>query len=103
MSGTDIINHDQAPQPHDKAKPLDKIVEFDHAIDYALAAFHVCVDKVEKGKDVEQWNESGWAYFASYTTMIGLRGLPGDHLPQCKELIVEADHKADVAAGRKKA
>lgn len=100
MADGEIVNHDLAPRPKHKAVPFDKVNEFQEAIDYALTAFHVCVDKVEQGKERDRWNLSGWAYFAAYTSMVGLQGVPGDHLGKCKGLLAEADHKADVAAGR---
>ena len=43
-----LATHDQAPQPKGKAVNFDKIGSFDQAIDYALAAFHVSVDKAHK-------------------------------------------------------
>jgi hypothetical protein len=101
MADGEIVNHDLAPRPKHKAVPFDKVHDFQQAMDYALQAFHVCVDKVEKGgADKERWNQSGWAYFTAYTSMVALREVPGDHLGQCKGILAEADHKADVAAGR---
>lgn len=100
MADSEFVNHDLVPRPSKKAVPFDKIHTFDQAIDYALQAFHVCVDKVEQGKDKDRWNASGWAYFAAYTSLISLRETPGDHLGKCKGILAEADHKADVAAGR---
>ena len=100
MSEGKDVNHDLVPRPSGKVVPFNKIDTFDEAIDYALAAFHVCADKVEKGKEVERWNNAGWAYFAAYTSMVGLKDVPGDNLAKCKGILAEADHKADQAAGR---
>ena len=98
MSVENPINHDQAPQPHDKAVPRDEIKELDQAIDYVLAGFHVCVDKVaEGGNKAEGWNTAGWAYFNAYSGLIGLRGIEGDHVPKALELVHTADDEADAA------
>jgi hypothetical protein len=97
-----LPNHDQAPQPKGKAVNFDKVHTFAEAIDYALAAFHVSVDKAHKetGDRQQQWSVAAWAYLTSYTTMIGMKDLPGDHLAQCKQILGDANRKADVAAGR---
>lgn len=97
-----LANHDQAPQPKGKAVNFDKIDTFDEAIDYALAAFHVSVDKAhkEKGDKQAQWNVAAWAYLTAYTTMTGMKDLPGDQLAKCKQILGDANRKADVAAGR---
>jgi hypothetical protein len=97
-----LATHDQAPQPKGKAVNFDKIDTFGEAIDYALAAFHVSVDKAhkEKGDKQGQWNIAAWAYLTAYTTMTGMKDLPGDNLAKCKQILGDANRKADVAAGR---
>jgi hypothetical protein len=97
-----LATHDQAPQPKGKAVNFDKIDTFEEAIDYALAAFHVSVDKAhkEKGDKQGQWNKAAWSYLAAYTSMTGLKDLPGDNLAKSKQILGDANRTADIAAGR---
>ncbi len=95
------LTHDRLPRPKGKPVPFPKVDNWDEASDYVLAAYHACVDKVDKtsGADQRLWTSAAQAYVGAYMGMIGLKALPGDAgLAKFKEQVADANHKADEAA-----
>ena len=95
------LNHDKLPRPKGRVVPFPQVDTFDAANDYILAAYHACVDKLERAKDAEQrlWASAAQSYIGAYMGIAGLKSLPGGAgLAKVKEQIADANHKADEAA-----
>jgi hypothetical protein len=100
------LTHDKLPRPKGKALPFPQVNNFESANDYVLSAYHACVDKIGKTRDVEQrlWVSAAEAYVGTYMGLAGLKAVPGNTgLAKAKEQIAEANHKADEAAATAKA
>ena len=92
------------PQPKNKVVKFDQITSFDQAIDYAMGGYHASM-KHAKGDTPEGrlWQEAATAYYAAYIAMKPLEALPGDQaFAKAKELLHDANHKADVAAASRR-
>jgi hypothetical protein len=97
----ETLTHDKIPRPKGKVVDLDKSNTWDQVTDYILAAYHACVDKIEKTRDAEQrlWKSAAQAYIGAYMGVAGLKAVPGDAgLAKAKQQVAEANHKADEAA-----
>ena len=102
----ETLTHDKIPRPKGKVVDLDKSTTWDQVTDYILAAYHACVDKIEKTRDAERrlWTSAAQAYIGAYMGVAGLKAVPGDAgLAKAKQQVAEANHKADeaAAAGKK--
>ena len=97
----DKLSHDRLPRPQGKVMPFPQVDSFDAANNYILSAYHACVDKIDKTKDVEQrlWVSAAQAYVGAYMGVAGLKALPNNTgLAKTKEQIADANHKADEAS-----
>lgn len=95
------LTHDKLPRPKGKVVDLDKSTSWDQLTDYILAAYHACVDKIDKTRDAEQrlWQSAAQAYIGAYMGIAGLKAVPGDAgMAKTREQIADANHKADEAA-----
>jgi hypothetical protein len=100
------LTHDKLPRPKGKPVPFPKVDTWDEASDYILGAYHACVDRIDKTQGPEQrlWTSAAQSYIGAFMSLAGLRVLPGDQgMGKLRELIADANHKADqaAAAGKK--
>lgn len=99
------LTHDKLPRPVGKVVPFPKVDTWEEAIDYIVASYHACVDKIGKTEGAEErlWYAAALAYFGAYMGTAGLKVLPNNvGLAKTKEQIAEANHKADIAANNGK-
>ena len=95
------MNHDMLPRPKGTVLPLAEVRTWEAASDYICAAYHACVDKIEKtsGADQERWSVAANGYLGAYMSILGLRTSPGDEgFEKIKALVADANHKAGLAA-----
>jgi hypothetical protein len=89
------------PAPTGKVLPFTQLQTFAQAKDYALGGYHASRDKAEKESGARQrlWADAAEAYRAAYLAMYPLESLPGaEGLSKARELLGDANHKADVAS-----
>jgi hypothetical protein len=89
----------QVPQPTSKVVNFDQIKTFDQAFDYAVAGYHASMKSSQKAGPVGRlWKDAADAYYAAYLAMIPLRAIASDQaMMKGKELLHDANHKADIA------
>lgn len=87
-----------------KVVNFDQIKSFDQAVDYATGGYHASIKKAGGSTPVARlWQDAADAYYAAYLAMMPLKALASDQaLAKSKELLHDANHKADVAAASSK-
>ena len=99
-------NQKTLPKPAGKVVNFDQLHSFQQAQDYALGGYHASLERAgrDAGAHARLWQDAAEAYRAAYLAMFPLASLPpAEGFDKAKDLLGDANHKADVAAATAKA